>query len=148
MADREPAAENTGAIRLLFAYEGSEIRLVDREHVDMFAPPGEPQPIRKRAAGFWVELRDERGRRLYQQALRHPIRYEAEVFPEDQSEQPHYVPRERVEGAFVVLVPDLPKAYVAALFGSPPEPGRAGEPATELLEVPLRPRPRQRGGDR
>jgi len=137
-----------GAFRLVFTYKGSEVRLLDRERVEMLAPPGERTVIPKRAAGVWVELRDGRGRRLYQQALHQPIRYEAEVFPEDQRELPRFVPRADPEGAFVVLVPDLPDAESAVLFSSPPEPGRQGEPASELIQVPLRKRLQSRPSDR
>jgi hypothetical protein len=132
----------------MFAYEGSRVRLLDHERVDMVAPPGELKPIPKRASGFWIELRDQRGRRLYQQAMRQPVRYEAEVFPEDHRELPHYVPRSKPEGAFIVLVPDIPEARTAVIFSSPPEPGRSAEPATELLEVPLRHGSTHRPGSR
>jgi len=73
--------------------------------------------------------------------MRQPVRYDVEVFPENHSELPHYVPRARPEGAFVVLIPDIPEARSAVLFSSPPEPERSGEPAMELLEVLLRQRP-------
>jgi hypothetical protein len=130
----------SSAIRLTFGYEGSSVRLLDYESIEMLAPPGEPEAIPKGASGFWVELRDQRGRRLYQHAMRQPVRYEAEVFPENHAELPHYVPRSTVEGAFVVLVPEIPGAHTAVLFSSPPEPGRSGEPASELIEVQLRKR--------
>ena len=72
---------------------------------------------------------------------------EAEVFPEDHDQLPHYVSRSSPTGAFAIVVPDLPEAERAALHSSPPHPERAHEAAAEVLEVPLRGRrpPRQEG---
>jgi hypothetical protein len=132
------------AIRLTFAYEGDDVRLVDRVPVEAIVAPGEPEPVPEGAAGFWVELRDRSGRALYRQTLDQPIRLEAEVFPEDHGELPHHVSRTSPRGAFVIVVPDLPEAERAALWSSPPRPERAHEAASSLIEIPLR--SRRRGG--
>jgi hypothetical protein len=142
-AGRQPAPSQRGAVRLMFGYKGSRVRLLESQRVEMLAPAGEPDPIPKRSSGFWVELRDARGRGLYQQVLYQPIRYEVEVFPENHRDPMRYQPVNNPEGVFVVVVPDLPDAQTLVLFASPPEPAKASEPAAELLRVPLRKRERQ-----
>jgi hypothetical protein len=147
MADRAASSSPRSAVRLTFAYEGTEVRLVDRQHVEAIVPPGESERLPDGASGFWIELRDKGGAPLYQRSLYQPVRMEAEVFPEDHDELPYYVPRSSPTGAFAIVVPDLPDAERAALYSSPPHPERANEAATKVLEVPLRGRrpPRHEG---
>src|SRR3954462_8955625 len=148
MPERPSSSSPRSAIRLTFAYDGPDVRLVDRQHVETIVPPGEPEPIPDGASGFWIELRDKGGDPVYQQSLHQPVRMEAKVFPEDHEQLPHYVPRSSPTGAFAIVVPDLPEAERAALHSSPPHPERAHEPASEVLAVPPRgPRP-PRQGDR
>jgi hypothetical protein len=147
MSERPSSSSPRRAIRLTFAYDGPDVRLVDRQEVETILPPGEPEPIPDGASGFWIELRDKGGGALYRQLLHQPVRMEAEVFPEDHDQLPHHVPRSSPTGAFAIVVPDLPDAERAVLHSSPPQPERAHEAAAELLEVPLRGRrpPRQGG---
>ena len=135
-------ASPRSAIRLTFAYDGDDVRLVDRAPVETIVPPGEPEPVAEGATGFWVELRDKAGRTLYRHPFEQPVRLEAEVFPEDQEDLPQHVARTSPRGAFVIVVPDLAEAERAALWSSPPHPERAHEAASKLLEVPLRGRRR------
>ena len=103
-----------------------------KESIDMIAPPGEPEPLPERAAGFWVELRDGRGRRLYQRVIQQPVRFEVEVFPEKLDDPIEWRPLASPEGTFALVVPDLPDARTVVLFSSPFEPGRSGEPAEDV----------------
>src|SRR5439155_17519938 len=89
-----------GAVRLVFAYERDRVRLVERQSIDMIAPPGEPEPLPERAAGFWVELRDGRGRRLYQRVIQQPVRFEVEVFPEKLDDRIEWRPLASPQGTF------------------------------------------------
>jgi hypothetical protein len=148
MPERPSSSSPRSAIRLTFAYDGPEVRLVDRQHVETIVPPGEPEPIPDGASGFWIEVRDKGGGALYQRSLHQPVRMEAEVFPEHHDQLPYYVPRSSPTGAFAIVVPDLPEAERAALHSSPPHPERAHEAAAEVLEVPLRGRRPPRPGGR
>jgi hypothetical protein len=133
-AERPPR----GAVRLTFSYERDDVRLVDRRRVDMMAPPGEPDRIPRRASGFWVELRDARNRVLYQRVVRQPVRFEAEAFGDKPGDPLGWRPVADPSGSFALVVPDLPGGETVALVSSPFEPEAAGEPARDLLSVPLR----------
>ena len=45
MPERPSSSSPRSAIRLTFAYDGTDVRLVDRQHVEAIVPPGEPEPI-------------------------------------------------------------------------------------------------------
>ena len=134
----EVLAPFRGTYRLTFGYDRDRLELLDRQRVDMVAPPGETAPIPRRAAGFWVELRDGRGRRVYQRVVHQPIRFEVEVFPERRGDPIVRRPVDHPRGTFSLLVPDLPDAQTVVLFSSPLEPEKSGEAASELLSVQLR----------
>src|SRR4051812_36199358 len=133
-AERPPR----GAVRLTFSYEKDDVRLVDRQRVEMMAPPGEPDRIPRRASGFWVELRDGRNRVLYQRVIAQPVRFEAEVFGEQPGDPLGWRPVSDPRGSFAIVVPELPDGDTVKLFSSPLTPESAAEPASELLSVPLR----------
>ena len=67
-------------LRLTFSYEGSNVRLVSSQSIDMKPPPAEPEPIQKGQSGFWYELTDAHGRQLYQRVVHNPIRMEDEIY--------------------------------------------------------------------
>ena len=127
-----------GAVRLTFSYERGDIWLIDRQRVDMIAPPGEPDRIARHAIGSWVELRDVRNRVLYQRVVSQPIRFETETFGERPGDPLGWRPVADPSGSFALVVPDLPDAERVALFSPPLKAEAAGEPASELLSVPLR----------
>jgi hypothetical protein len=145
----EAVSRLRGTYRLTFGYDRDRVELLDRQRVDMVAPPGEPEPVPRRAAGFWVELRDQRGRRLYQRVVHQPLRFEVEIFPERRGDAITRRAVDHPRGTFSLLVPDLPDAETVVLFSSPLEPEKSGEAARELLSVELRGgRPGSRGGRR
>src|SRR3954471_21188332 len=139
MVDRDgPATTLRGAYRLTFTYDRDRVRLVDQERVDMVAPVGEPAHIPRGVTGFWVQLRDSRGLRLYQRVVHQPLRFDVEVFPEKRGDPIERRPVEDPHGTFSVLVPALPDARTVVLFSSPPAPERSAEAADQLLSAKLR----------
>jgi hypothetical protein len=137
-AETEQRQPFRGVVRLTFEYERDRVRLIERQRVDMVAPVGESEPIKRGATGFWVELRDGRNRLLYQRVVYQPVRFEAEVFGEKPGDPLSWRPIANPRGTFALLVPDLPEANAVRLMSSPFEPERATEPARELLSIKLR----------
>ena len=113
-ADPQPKA----ALRFLFDYEGTEVRLLSRQSVLMVLPPTDALEGLEGQAGFWYELRDATGTPLYRRIVRNPIQVHIEVHEAD-STSPTRRLVEAPQGVFSALVPDLPQAEVIALCSSP-----------------------------
>ena len=107
--------QEPSAWRLTFTYEGSDIRLVAQQRVAMIAPPDDSDRTYAARAGTWVEVRDATGHGLYRQILVDPVRRGYEVHSPDPAEGSHQVEPEAPEGAFQVVVPDLPGAHDVVL---------------------------------
>lgn len=134
----QPYPNWSRTLRLTFSYEGSNVRLVSRQSVEMMPPPSDPLTPQEERSGFWYELQDEQERVLYRRVVHNPIRFEAEVF----SHHPE-VPLTRIkvdnpQGAFQLLVPETDEAAALVLFSSPLEPEFSGEPARELVRFDLK----------
>lgn len=123
-------------LRLVFAYEGDDVRLLSAERVEMTPLPSDAlEPVEK-AAGFWYELRDGAERTLYRRIAQNPMRTSAELLTDDPDR-----PLRRVEipdpgGEFVLLTPDLDDAQTLVFVGSPS--GRAATESRELARFPLK----------
>lgn len=117
------------AWRLTYAYDASGIRLVAQQRVATLAPPDDSALTETGRAGYWVEVRDQAGEALYRQVITSPFRTMAEVHSPDPARHPVHVPATTPEGAFQVLIPDLPGAHEVVLHGleAPGEPAEATE---------------------
>ncbi|MBH1938792.1 hypothetical protein I5Q34_31805 [Streptomyces sp. AV19] len=135
------------AVRLIFEYEGTDIRLVSRQRVEMVPPPGDPLHPEQDLHGFWVEVRDAGLHPLYRRVMHPPVRHDAEVFSDDPERSLARVPVDEPKGAFAVLVPDLADADHIALVSSPPAPGATAAPATEVARFALGPGADEAGTD-
>jgi hypothetical protein len=122
-------------LRLTFAYEGTQVKLISATKVEMIPPPGEAYVIHQGQNGYWVELRDAQERVLYQRVLHYPIRYEHEVVAEAGTGRLEWQKTPDAHGVFEVLVPTLPEAKTVVLFGSSPE--AIHEPAGQFFSVDL-----------
>jgi len=143
---RARSSRRPSAIRLIFSYEGNDIKLESRQRVNMVTPPGEPlESDPQEQSGFWVELRDRAGRTLRRQLLHDPIRYDVEVFSDDPEQSLARIPVERPSGVFVVVVPEMEDADYVALIGTPPEQRAARAPAREIARFSLAEAPGGRG---
>jgi hypothetical protein len=140
-----PNASNRSkrAIRLMFEYEGDQVRLVERWSMEKVIPPSDPTDARakRNQSGFWVEVQGARNRTLYRLVRANPIETSVEVRTGD-PDQP--LARETVDqprGTFFVLVPDLPGAEDVVLYSSPVDSRdarAATQPARELARFDLR----------
>jgi hypothetical protein len=128
------------AIRLVFEYEGEEVRLVSQTHIEKVLPPSDQSADALDSRGTWSEVRDADGATLDRRVLVDPMPRDAEVFPEQLGEEISREPLERPSGVFTLLVPDLEGAdHVAVLSNSPGQTGvRAADTGpTELIRVTL-----------
>jgi hypothetical protein len=101
-----------------FEYKGDEFRIANQMRVEKITPPSlTPCPDASSAAGYWVELRDRRGRCLFHRILPDAIRDSAEIYPEQKPLT--RTPLREVAGRFEVLLPDLPEADAVVVMGHP-----------------------------
>ena len=131
-----PAPESRGAIRLIFEYEGEEVRLLSRQRVDMLPPPTDPQVV-DQVLGFWVEVRDPRNRVLHRQVMQDPVRGDVEAFSDDPDSSVMRIPISEPRGSFAVVVPALEEADHLAFMSSAPVEGAALGAAAELARFSL-----------
>jgi len=105
-------------LRVTFEYNGGEFRIANQMRVEKITPPTmTPCPDAATAAGYWVELRDRRGRCLFHRLLPDAIRDSAEIYPG--KNQLARTPLRQVAGRFEVLLPDLPEADSVVIMGHP-----------------------------
>jgi hypothetical protein len=120
------------ALRLIFEYDGDEVRLVSQHPVDMVVPGVDlaqvPHP------GHYVETRSAEDVPLARVPVREAFATSAEVFPERPGEPITRVDLPQAKGAFTVVVPaGAQAARVALLQVRAPEElkaARAGTRAT------------------
>lgn len=128
----------TEVLRLTFEYDGNNVRLISSQKVRMTLPASMAPHPEKNQAGFWYELRDANERTLYHRVMESPIRFDAEVFS---NEEKGSIRRQEVlkpQGAFVLLVPDTPEAESIVLFGSSSAPRTTALSANELARFKLK----------
>jgi hypothetical protein len=123
-------------LRLVFSYEGSDVRLLSADSVEMRSLPSDPLEKTGDNFGFWYELRDRQERPLYRRITQNPMRVSAEVLTDD-PERP--IAREELtapRGEFVLFAPDLDEAATLVFVGAPP--GPAVTRARELARFELK----------
>jgi hypothetical protein len=124
------------ALRLVFAYDGDDVRVVSYRQVDMVVPEiGEPAADEP-PAGLRAELRAAGGDVLDRRMIP-AVPADVEVFSPEPGRTVQRTPVDRPSGMFVVLVPYLPEADHVALVSD------AGGTAVtravrEIVRVPLR----------
>ncbi|MFB6560825.1 hypothetical protein ACFCYH_18465 [Streptomyces sp. NPDC056400] len=123
--DSAPSSPSV-TLRLIFEYEGTDIRLIFRQRVAMAPPMGGSLRECQDIEDPWVvEVRDAEQQLLYQNVMPNPIRHDAEVFSDDPDHSLARVPVEVPKGAFEVLIPDVEYADHVAFISSPSQPQQA-----------------------
>jgi hypothetical protein len=135
-SDARQRAEPNRAIRLLVEYDKSGFTIKANWSLETFAPPSHALAVPRATSGFWVELRDAKGKVLYRRVMQNPVQTEVEVF--DPEEGPHRHAVEEPSGVFSILVPDMPDAEQIAFVSSPPDPAKRQNAAREVAAMPLR----------
>src|SRR5262245_32476381 len=103
MANEQTRPQPIRATRLIFEYEGDDVRLVAQQDVEMIVPPAvSAAPDR---AGFFLDARDATGRTLARVAAQGAFARSTEVFPENHKEPIRRVDVPQGRGAFTVTVP-------------------------------------------
>jgi len=137
-----PPEDEPGAVRLIFVYEGDDVRLVSSLPVDVVVQPTDPVEDHHRS-GFWVELRAASEEVLYRRVLTDPGRVHPEVFSPDPAVGMTRSPEPQAAGAFTVLVPRRPQSSHVVLMASSPRAGgprmaaSQDAPASEVARFPL-----------
>lgn len=135
MNERQPER----SVRLTFAYEGDHIRLLSQQPVEMIALPSDSTEPSESQSGFWYQLDDARGAPLYRHVAQHPIRYDQEVFFDDDEHTVRRVPVEQPSGVFTVVVPDIEEAERVSLHSSPIRTGFSPDATTAAVEFAEQP---------
>jgi hypothetical protein len=131
------AGTTDSALRLTFSYNREGVTLDSIRTLEEMATP-ESDPIEHDPeAGFWYELRDADNTTLYRQVLHNPVRYDAEIYLEDEQTIVRKVFDDYAD-TFDLLVPALATATQITLFSSPLNPETFGEAATELATFSLK----------
>lgn len=137
--------QQPSAIRLIFEYEGDEVRLVSQQPVDVAVTGFDL--TRERRPGHYVEVRGARDETLSRVRVPTEMAASAEVFPEEPGQPIVRVDLPEARGAFTVVVPAAEAAdhvsvvRVPAVAPAPREAGaRAEAPAAdvEIARFPLR----------
>ena len=130
------AAATDTALRLTFSYNREGVTLDFIRTLEEMPLP-ESDPLKHDPeAGFWYELRDADNTTLYRQVMHNPLRYDAEVYLEDEETIVRQVFDDYAD-TFDLLVPALATATQIALFSSPLNPETLGEAAAELATFSL-----------
>lgn len=127
-----------GALRLTFEYEGSNVKLVSKQKVEMILPPTQSLTGHENQTGFWFMLSNAQGTPVYRRAVHNPIAYDREIFsnnPEHPSVQ--RVPVAEPKGTFILLVPDVQEAKTIQLFSHPLNPAGRGLAASEFARFDI-----------
>jgi hypothetical protein len=136
-AQQPSSGQGARSVRLIFSYDGDDVRMESRQPVEMAAPPSDPVEGSQDETGFWTEVRDAQGTVLHRRIMHDPVRREAEVFSPDPGRSIVRAPIERPQGAFAVLVPLVPEADHVALMSTPAAGTAVFAPATEIHRVSL-----------
>jgi hypothetical protein len=112
------------AVRLIFEYDGDDVRLLSQQPVDVavtgFDIASETRP------GNYVETRSGAGDALVRVAARGAFVSSAEVFPEEPGRPITRVNLDRPRGAFTVVVPATSAAQQVAVVRVAPRPPAGG----------------------
>lgn len=143
---RKTSPESNKAMRLIFSYNGDDVKLLSQQRVKMIVPPSDSVKGFGKHKGFWAELRSVNDKTLYRTVMHNPTKNDAEIFPESPSEVIHREPAPKRRGVFVVVVPDIDKGEEVTLSRSAPATkgptkgirALASKPAEEILRFKLK----------
>jgi hypothetical protein len=134
-------------MRLIFEYDGDDVRLVMQQPVDMLITGFDI--ARTQRPGYYVDTRDAAGRTLARVPARGGFHTGVEVFPEKHGDPITHIEVDQPRGAFTVVVPVPQDADHVSVVRVAPQPApdaaspearaAAGAPQErELARFPLR----------
>jgi hypothetical protein len=133
------------SLRLTFSYEGSNIKLILLQKVNIIPPPSDQISSCEDYSGFWYTLNDANGRPLYRRITQYPFYVGGEVFTEKIDGSIYHREVKDLNGIFVILVPDISEGYSVAVFSSQTDKnGKLTlQPASELARFTLHSNPHE-----
>ena len=121
MSDTSPSPQSL-SMRLVFEYEGDDVRLVMQQPVDTMVTGFDIS--RTQREGYYVDTRDASGLTLARVPARGAFQASAEVFPEHPGQPITRVDVAKPRGAFTVIVPVPQNAnHVSVVHVTPAQPG-------------------------
>jgi hypothetical protein len=127
----------TLAMRLIFEYEGDQVRLVSQMPVDLLITGFDL--TRTQRAGYYVDTRDASGQTLARVPARNVFSTSTEVFPEQPGEAITRVELPVPRGAFTVVVPAPSGADSVSLVRLAPRAPDTAQPSATALGAADRP---------
>lgn len=106
--ERMAQPQTAGSTRLIFEYDGDNLRLVSSHDVELAPPASDAKTAGADEAGFWLEVRDARLQVMHRQIMHDPMMTHAEVFSNEPGKSIARSTTPVRKGAFTVLVPRLP----------------------------------------
>ena len=122
-------------LRVTFAYEGNQVRVVSRQAVDMRAAPSDPVYDYQGQSGHWFEVHDASGRVIYRRNTHDLMPVDVEA-PSGDPERPFTRAKTERRGTFVLTIPNVSQAQSIVLFASPEDDARKA--AREIGRFTLR----------
>ena len=127
------------SMRLIFEYDGDDVRLVMQQPVDMLITGFDI--ARTQRSGYYVDTRDAAGRTPARVPARGAFHESVEVFPETHGEPITRLEVPQPRGAFTVIVPVPPDAdHVSVVRVAPPEPAATSPGARAPSDAPAQER--------
>lgn len=124
------------ALRVTFEYEGTHVRKISQQRVEMIAHPSHPTRGYEGEVGFWYELRDANDKIVYRRVIHNPMEAHYEVASPEGRFTRRPIPNPR--GTFEIVVPEMAEAPNLVLFGTPHPPSApVGSPAAEAVRPPV-----------
>lgn len=120
------------ARRLIFDFNGANVKMVSEHRLAMVAPPPQSLLSRPDERGFWVELRDDKNLPVYRRAIDRPMQSDLEVVVDDKDRPLARIAAPKQTGTFFVIVPDLASARQVVFRG---ETAKAGQKAGAMADL-------------
>lgn len=112
-------------LRVTFSYDGSKLEITRVQRVAMRAPAPASTPPQESQAGYWFEVRDDKGALIYHRPIHDPMRSDIESFGDAPGQPIRRHPARTAKGEFELLIPDLPGAQTFRLHGPTSSEARA-----------------------
>ncbi len=127
------------SIRLNFVYQEGGIQLGSWHRIRKLFPPSDEIVGYEDEIGWWILLLDENDGVIYRQIINNPIRLDNEVFSYDGEVAVSWktIGKSSDLARFSVLIPELPEAVNASIYGNLEDPDTALEGSKEVYRVEL-----------
>ena len=139
MQDQSYYSQNR-AWRLTLEYQDGEFRVLERHFLNKRAQSSDELIDSKKGrqqSGFWIELRDAKGRALYRQILHNPLQLSVEIHSENKERPIRQETNPNPKAVLTVVFPDLPDAETLVIVSSPLKAEAMFEPASDLVSFSL-----------